>query len=175
MRSDIVVRENRPDDAAAFERLYAEAFPDEDLLPLVRALLNEGPAVLSLVALAGGTPAGHVAFTSCGVEGSAQKHALLAPLAVMPTRQRQGIGSTLVREGLPRLKADGAAQVHVLGDPAYYGRFGFAPDEDVAPPYPLPPEWREAWQALRLRDDLPPARGTLTVPPPWRQAALWAP
>ncbi|HMA15635.1 MAG: GNAT family N-acetyltransferase [Bacteroidota bacterium] len=175
MPGDIVVRESRSDDAAALEKLYPEAFPNEDLLPVVRALLSEGPAVLSLVATAGQTLVGHVAFTTCSVEGSSQRYAMLAPLAVTPGRQRQGIGSALVREGLRRLEAGGTAQVHVLGDPAYYGRFGFTADEDVAPPYPLPPEWKGAWQVLRLRDDAPPARGTLTVPPLWRQPALWAP
>ena len=65
--------------------------------------------------------------------------------------------------------------VCVLGDPAYYGRFGFEPDDRVAPPYPLPQEWRSAWQSLSLCGNDRPARGTLSVPPPWRQPALWAP
>lgn len=175
MAGSIVVRESRPAEGAALERLYAEAFPDEDLLPLLRALLSEGQGVLSLVATANGALAGHVAFTTCSVVGSEDRHALLGPLAVTPGRQRQGIGSALVREGLRRLEAGGAAQVHVLGDPAYYGRFGFVSDEDVAPPYPLPPEWQGAWQVIRLRGEVPPPRGTLAVPLLWRRPALWAP
>lgn len=140
MPGAIVIRESLSAEAAPLEKLYAKAFPDEDLVPLLRALVGEGPAVLSLVAIAGQKLAGHVAFTTCSVEGCPQPHSLLAPLAVMPDRQRYGVGSTLVREGLRRLKASDTAQVHVLGDPAYYSRFGFAPEVDVAPPYPLPPK-----------------------------------
>ena len=52
----------------------------------------------------------------------------LAPLAVLPQRQRQGIGSALVREALKRLEEDRMDLVLVLGEPDYYGRFGFATD-----------------------------------------------
>ena len=49
----------------------------------------------------------------------------LAPVAVHPSFQKQGIGSALIREGLDRAKKDRWRCVFVLGDPAYYGRFGF--------------------------------------------------
>lgn len=58
----------------------------------------------------------------------------------------------------------GTARVYVLGDPAYYSRFGFEPDVNVRPPYPLPGEWRGAWQSLSLCDDAPPLHGTLSLP-----------
>lgn len=175
MTDKIEIRESRPGDVAAIERLYPDAFPDEDLLPLVRELLREGPAVLSLVAMAGEVLAGHVIFTTCGLAGRPDKLALLGPLAVVPARQRQGIGSAILRAGLQRLVKAGTKRVYVLGDPAYYGRFGFEPEDDVTLPYPLPEEWQGAWQSLSLRGDQPPLQGALSVPQPWRRPALWAP
>jgi putative acetyltransferase len=79
-----------------------------------------------------------------------------------------------VRAGLERMRGAGVARALVLGDPAYYGRFGFAPDRAIAPPYELPAAWQDAWQSLALDDDAPPLAGTLTVPPPWRHPALWS-
>jgi len=175
MSKEIEVRESLPTDISLIERLYPDAFPDEDLLPLVQELLREEQDVLSLVAVLDRTLAGHVIFTMCGIAARPDEVALLGPLAVAPKMQRRGIGSALVREGLQRLKTEGALQVQVLGDPAYYGRFGFEPDDGVIPPYPLPKEWLTAWQSIGLRDGKPALRGTLSVPPPWRQPALWAP
>ena len=138
-------------------------------------LLSEEDGVLSLVAICDGRLVGHVAFTMCGIAGSNETIGLLAPLAVTPRFQRCGVGSALVREGLNRLRSEGATQVYVLGDPAYYGRFGFEPDASVAPPYDLPEEWQSAWQLLHLQGDKASLEGRLSVPKPWRQPALWAP
>ncbi len=171
----IETRDSTPADLPDLEALYPAAFPNEDLLPLVRTLLQEEPPVLSLVAEVGGVVVGHVAFTPCRIEGQAVRVDLLAPLAVAPAHQRQGIGSTLVRAGLRRLASAGVARALVLGDPAYYSRFGFVPDRDVEPPYPLPPEWAGAWQSIVLDDADPPLHGRLSVPESWRQPALWGP
>lgn len=171
----IEIRESQPNDVAAIERLYPDAFPDEDLLPLVRELLREDSVVLSLVGISDRALVGHVIFTTCSIAGRTDTVALLGPLAVAPDRQRQGIGSAIVRAGLRRLENAGTRHVYVLGDPAYYGRFGFEPDHAVSPPYPLPEEWQGAWQSLGLRDSGPPLRGKLSVPRPWRRPALWAP
>ena len=174
MTETIEIRESMRGDVAALEALYPAAFPDEDLLPLVKDLLEE-PGVLSLVGIVEEAPAGHVIFTTCGIAGWTGTVALLGPLAVDPTRQRQGVGSAIVRAGVQAMEKAGASRTYVLGDPAYYGRFGFKPDDAVAPPYPLPEAWRSAWQSLGLGGDTPPPRGTLTVPQPWRRPALWAP
>ncbi len=176
MTDGLVIREALPADAAAVDRLYAAAFPEEDLRPLVRDLPGLGDDALLLVAMRDGALAGHVAFTRCAIAGQAEAAiALLAPVAVSPALQRQGIGGALIRAGLERLARRGLRQVNVLGDPAYYGRFGFKPDDAVLPPYPLPPEWRTAWQALRLHQGSAPLRGKLQVPPPFRRPALWGP
>jgi putative acetyltransferase len=169
------IRRFQSGDVAGLAELYRDAFPDEDLLPLVRDLSALGNSVLSLVAREGDQLAGHVAFTICGIAGQDGKVALLGPLAVAPTMQRQGIGSALVREGLQSMKAEGVNQVLVLGDPAYYGRFGFESAEGIQPPYPLPEEWCGAWQSLSLIGSQPELKGTLLLPEPWMRAALWAP
>lgn len=171
----MVIRRSRRPDSDALEELYRSAFPGEELLPLVRGLLEEKGLVRSLVAVVDGVVSGHIISTSWSIDGSAEPVALLGPLAVRSVCQRQGIGGALVRRALRYLETDGTMQVQVLGDPAYYGRFGFQPDAGLAPPYPLPADWRKAWQSLRLREGGPPLQGTLSVPKPWRQPALWAP
>ena len=118
--------------------------------------------------------AGHVIFTTCGIDGGTEKVALLGPLAVAPALQRRGVGTAIVRAGLQAMEKAGASGGYVLGDPAYYGRFGFKPEDGVAPPYPLPDEWRGAWQSLSLSGSAP-LQGNLTVPQPWRHKALWSP
>jgi len=172
--SQLDIRESRPGDTAGIERLYADAFPDEDLLGVVRALLELGPGVISLVGVRDDAVVGHAGFTLCHVEGGTEALALLAPLAVTPTLQKQGIGSRLVRTGLQRLEDAGIGHVFVLGDPAYYGRFGFETEDRVTTPYPLPPEWHGAWRSLRLGDAEAPLEGKLSVPEPWRHAELWS-
>lgn len=168
------IRPGMPADRAAIEAFYPAAFPEEDLLPLLRALLV-ADGVLSLVATADdGQVVGHVAFTDCSVADDAARAVLLGPLAVTPARQGRGIGSALVRAGLDRLAAAGPARVFVLGDPAYYGRFGFAAEAGVIPPYPLPDEWAGAWQSLALGGAGAPPPAPLSVPPVWQDPALWA-
>lgn len=175
MIEEIEIRESLPSDAASIEKLYPDAFPDEDLLPLVRELLGEEPVILSLVGIVDRALVGHVIFTTCSIAGRADKVSLLGPLAVASSWQRRGIGSALVREGLQRLENAGAIQVYVLGDPAYYERVGFKPEIGVTPPYPLPEEWRGAWQSVSLHNAGQALHGKLSVPQPWLQPALWAP
>jgi putative acetyltransferase len=169
------IRGSELSDRETIESLYPAAFPDEDLLPIVRDLLAETDGVVSLVATSDSQVAGHVIFTRCGVDGTALKAALLAPLAVAPAWQRRGIGSALVRAGVEKLEDAGTDIVLVLGDPAYYARFGFATETLVEPPYRLPAEWAEAWQSLVLSEAAARRAGVLTVPAPWRKPALWAP
>ena len=158
MAQDLRIRDSVPDDVAALESLYQGAFPDEDLLPLVTDLLREATTVWSLVGTVGLQLVAHVIFTPCGVTGTTSTVALLAPLAVAPEFQRRGIGTAIVQTGFQRLEDAGIAQVLVLGDPGYYARFGFQPDSQVAPPYPLPAEWESAWQSKMLSSAASPSR-----------------
>ncbi|MEJ1994042.1 MAG: N-acetyltransferase [Limibacillus sp.] len=170
------IRDGGRGDWPALETLYAEAFPDEDLLPLIRELLREGPTVTSLVAAEGGDISGHLLLTACALEEDrGARLSLLGPLAVLPARQRQGIGGSLLRFALARLAAQGFSRALLLGDPAYYRRFGFAPEQGVSTPYPLPPDWAQAWQSLALEDGARAPAGRLQVPPAWAKPALWQP
>ncbi len=175
---NLTIRRSTPDDIASIEAIYPLAFPDEDLLPVVRDLLADPGVALSLVGEIDGAIVGHVIFTRCGIGQDATGASMLAPLAVTPSHHGQGIGSALVRFGLEMLRDDGIDTVLVLGDPAFYGRLGFRTESRIRTPYPLPAEWASAWQSQRLGDSLGnsptmPA-GTLSVPAQWRDPALWS-
>lgn len=175
MKDELRILESRSENLAAIESLYPAAFPDEDLLPLVHELLNAPGVALSLVATTDTQVAGHAMFTKCAVTGTSIGAALLGPLAVAPVRQRQGVGSAIVRAGLDLLEDMEVSLVFVLGDPAYYGRLGFNPESSVKPPFSLPPEWEGAWQSQSLGGTKVSAKGTLVVPPQWLKPALWLP
>lgn len=169
------LRETRPWDLPEILGLYAEVFPDEDLVPLVRDLMIADRDVLSLAAFDGDSPTGHVLFTLFGTPAKGRTAALLGPLGVLPRFQRLGLGTSLVRAGLDRLKDQGVEHVFVLGDPAYYGRFGFARERRATPPFPIPDAWSEAWQSAPLVPDAPMPDGPIAPPAPWMRPALWAP
>ena len=172
---ELEIRESGTADWQAIETLYPRAFPDEDLVPLVQDLLENPDAILSLVATADSRVAGHVIFTRCGVTGADADAALLAPLAVDQPYQRKGVGSLLVRAGLRQLQDSGVSVVCVLGDPNYYGRFGFVAETAIEPPYPLPAEWQGAWQSSIIGESSKELAGVLSVPSEWRREELWAP
>jgi len=167
----MILRESTKEDQQSLERIYPAAFPDEDLLPVVRSLLTGSVDVLSLVAEDNGKVVGHVAFTICSVGDVSV--GLLAPLCVDPAQHRQGIGSALVREGFKRLQERAIDKVLVLGDPRYYGRFGFATERAIRPPYPMPEDWADAWQFVSLGTGADQIEGTLVVPDVWQNPALW--
>jgi len=171
---DIEIRVATAADLPALEALYRASFPEEDLVPLVRRLQQERDGVLSLVAVHRDEVVGNVIFTKCSVVPGGAAVALLAPLCAAPTFQKQGVGSRLVRAGLDRMADWQAVQVLVLGDPGYYGRFGFVPGCAIAPPYALPEEWASAWQSLDLKAEKAPRTGRLQVPPSWQDKALWS-
>lgn len=174
----MMTRAASPQDRRHLLAITRAAFPEEDLRAVVESLLGRDD-VTCLVAGPPGEPVAYVFFTDCEIEPEAggarprdeRRAALLGPLAVAPHHQRQGIGAQLVREGLRRLSAAGKPAVLVLGDPAYYGRFGFAPTT-VRPPHDLPEGWQTAWQALAFEGRAVP-EGVLRVPEPWQDAALW--
>lgn len=175
MTDKLEIRQSKRDDSAAIDSLYPAAFPDENLLPLVRDLLNDAVVALSIVGTIDSQIAGHAIFTKCGVVGHGLDIALLGPLAVAPAWQRQGIGAAIVWAGLRRLESCDVSLVCVLGDPAYYRRFGFLPEPLLEPPFPLPAEWKSAWQSKKLGETTTRRAGKLSVPPQWHKPALWSP
>lgn len=171
----VSLRSGTADDLPALLALYPLVFPDEDLRATVTGLLGLGADdVISLMAERDGTLVGHMLLTRCEVSGVDSPVALLGPLAVHPDHQRRKIGQTLIEHGVNQLEQAGFTRVLVLGDPAYYGRFGFAPEQAVRAPYPLPDAWAEAWQSRPLAGDTPLPADLLRVPPPWQDPALWA-
>jgi putative acetyltransferase len=150
----VAVRPGELRDAAAIRAVHIAAFPTAAEADLVDALQREGDAVISLVAERDGEILGHVLLSRMAASGEDRAYRALglAPLAVLPAVHRKGVGSALVRAALNRAAEAGEELVFVLGDPAYYGRFGFSVT-DAAPfasPYAGP-----HLMALRLRDDLP--------------------
>lgn len=130
-----VIRPARAEDADAIDAVIRAAFAGsghgyQGEAELVRMLEADGDALVSLVAEAGGAVAGHVLFSRMDVEadGAALLAAGLAPVSVAPERQGRGIGAALIRAGLDALRAQGVAINFVLGNEAYYQRFGYSPD-----------------------------------------------
>jgi len=153
------VRLAAAEDEAAIAAIHLAAFsPQEgpEIAALVADLQRDPTAqpLLSRLATAEGGPVGHVLFSKVSLQPEQPLAAsLLAPLAVHPDWQRQDLGSQLIRTGLQRLQARGVALVFVLGNPHYYGRYGFAAAscQDFAAPHPLPPAYAEAWMVQELQ------------------------
>ena len=120
-----------------------------------------GLLTLSLVAESDGV-VGHVAFSPVEVSDGSSGWFGLGPVAVAPLRQGMGIGGTLIEEGLNQLRQRDAAGCVVLGEPGYYGRFGFRHDPRLTYPGP-PPEY---FQCLVLNGK--PARGEIRYAPAFR-------
>ncbi len=147
-------------DQDAIDRVHLDAFGEpqgREVAALVNALLADATAEprLSLVAVEDGAIVGHILFTRATIEpdGRGAEARILAPLAVAPARQDQGVGAALIREGLSRSAASGVDLVLVLGHPGYYPRHGFRPAAalGLTAPYPIPAVHAEAWMVQALR------------------------
>lgn len=126
----MIIRDERASDFDAITEITAAAFADclhgnhtEQFI--VKALRAAGALSVSLVAEEDGEVVGHIAFSPVRIEGEACGWYGLGPVSVRPDRQRRGIGSALIREGLERLKAAGGRGCLLVGEPGYYVRFGF--------------------------------------------------
>lgn len=121
------IRNEMTTDKEAIHALHVEAFGQDAEAKLVDELRVEGFATLSLVAMAYEKLIGHVLFSRVEIvsPGKTVRALALAPLGVLPLWQRHGVGSALIREGLKQAAGAGEKMVIVLGDPAYYRRFGF--------------------------------------------------
>ena len=140
-----MIRAEEAADAVAITAVIARAFAanahsDGTEQFIVRALRDAGALTVSLVAATGGEVHGHIAFSPVSISDGSARWYGLGPLAVEPSEQETGIGSALVNAGLARLRDLGAAGCVVLGEPGYYGRFGFAQVAGLRYPGP-PPEY----------------------------------
>jgi putative acetyltransferase len=123
------VRLEHPGDEAAIAQVTDAAFGRPDESRIVDAIRRAGHSAISLVAVDDNEVVGHILFTYVAIDPPRPVADVrgLAPMAVLPSRQRQGIGSTLVEEGLRACARAGARAVVVLGHPEFYPRFGFRP------------------------------------------------
>jgi putative acetyltransferase len=125
----IYIRLETPRDISRVHDINEKAFGQSLEADLVDRLRRSCPDALSLVAEEDGLILGHIMFTPVVINDRERKirGMGLAPMAVQPVRQRQGIGSKLVVEGLEILRDRGCPYVIVLGHPEYYPKFGFEP------------------------------------------------
>ncbi|MEQ9864528.1 GNAT family N-acetyltransferase [Pectobacterium aroidearum] len=124
----MLVRVEIPVDAAGIDSLLRRAFPTGAEADLVHQLREDGLLTLGVVATDDeGGVVGYAAFSPVLIEGEDRLWVALAPLAVDESLRRQGVGEKLVYEGLDALNEFSYTAVVVLGEPAYYSRFGFVP------------------------------------------------
>ncbi len=153
---DLIIREELADDYAVIasitERAFAPMpFSDGDEHELIGKLRDAGVLAISLVAEYEGTVAGHIAYTPAfAADGSANWYAL-GPVAVEPGLQKRRIGARLIERGLAMLRERDAAGCVLVGDPAYYSRFGFK----LYPEFCPEGEPEEYFQILPLRQTAP--------------------
>jgi putative acetyltransferase len=123
----VSVRDERPGDREPVRAVNEAAFGGPGEAGLVQRLYDDGDVVFGLVAEVNGRVAGHALFSRLPIETARGviQAAVLAPLAVLPAWQGQGVGTALVRAGLARCRERRISAVVVLGNPDYYGRFGF--------------------------------------------------
>jgi putative acetyltransferase len=151
------IRQEAPGDDAAISAVTEAAFKDaphsdQTEAAIIVALRAANALTISLVATnANDVVVGHVAFSPITIDGEYQGWYGLGPVSVMPTCQGRGIGSDLINDGIAQLRTLGARGCVVLGDPAYYGRFGFRSDNTLT--YRDVPS--EYLQALALTDRTP--------------------
>jgi putative acetyltransferase len=152
-RPPVDIRPEEPTDAAAARQLLLAAFETPAEADLVETLRANATPYIALVAVDGDVLVGHIAFTAVAFDPMRERPGLalgLAPLAVAESHRRRGVGAALAEVGLAACREAGAFLVVTLGDPAYYGRFGFEPAATLGLccVFEAPPE---AFQAMALR------------------------
>jgi putative acetyltransferase len=135
----MIIREEVPEDIKEIHHLNELAFGAPEEANIIDKLRDTCAGLLSLVAVDKGKIVGHILFSPATIEG---EHGLikgmgLAPMAVLPERQRQGIGSQLVKEGIESLRTTDCPFIIVLGHPDFYPRFGFK----IASKYGIKSQW----------------------------------
>ena len=154
------IRETKGIDLNDILLIEREAFKSNQVAELVKDLLEDPSAkpLLSLIAIIEERAVGHILFTTARLSNNPKGVvvSILAPLAIAPDCQKQGIGGKLIKEGLQRLSKAGVDIVFVLGHPEYYPWYGFKPAGKLGfeAPYPIPEENTEAWMVQELRPDL---------------------
>jgi putative acetyltransferase len=162
----MIIRETTAADLDDMLHVERVAFGQDDEAELVREMLDDESAqpLLSLLAFRDQRAVGHILFSAVRLTGAPNRASILAPLAVVPDCQRQGIGARLIETGLQLLTESGVELVFVLGSPDYYPRHGFQPAGRVGfdAPHPVPDEHADAWMVQALRPGvIGTAKGTV--------------
>jgi putative acetyltransferase len=168
----IEIRDELPDDDAAIRAVHVLAFGREAEAHLVELLRDSKQAPIALVATTGGQVIGHIMFSPVTVADAFEgfQGIALAPVAVLPEFQNQGIGSKLIRDGLEACRRAGYDVVVVLGHTTYYPRFGFSRASD----YGLTNEYnaQAAFMVMELRPGtLERIGGLVKYVPAFREAS----
>lgn len=151
-----IIRPEQPADEAAIGELTQQAFAPMPYAShteqfIIAALRRSGALTSSLVALEAGKLLGHVAVSPVTISSGATSWYGLGPLAVAPAWQRRGIGTHLVQAALTTLRQQRAQGCVLLGDPAYYARFGFKSEATLVLPGVSP----AYFQALSFTGEVP--------------------
>jgi putative acetyltransferase len=168
--SDVRIRVENAENVADLQAIRAvneAAFGEAGEADLVDKLRRHGSVLASLVAELEATMVGHALFSRMHIDTASGPvpAVALAPVAVLPEHQRNGIGQRLITNGLDMLRVRGERIVIVLGHPSYYPRFGFSTEKASLLKSPFP---REAFMALELVDGaLDGVQGQVTYPPPF--------
>lgn len=137
----MIIRMEKTDDHAAIREVNLKAFPSDVESILVERLRNS-MNVISMVAVVEGKVVGHILFSPLTIENDKESFPalILAPIAVLPEYQNQGIGSKLVEEGIIECRNKGHSIIILVGHPEYYPRFGFKPAEQngIQHPFEVP-------------------------------------
>lgn len=159
------VREEMTRDRVGIRKLNRAAFGGNEEENLVDRLRKDGDFIASLVAVVGNDVVGHVLFSRLNVsgKGGSVSAVALAPMAVLPDRQGQGIGTRLIQTGIALCRSRGVEAVFVLGHPTYYPHFGFSAEAARGVAAPVS---GDAFMALELKRGVLKSGGlTLTYPP----------
>ncbi|MHC5248201.1 GNAT family N-acetyltransferase [Enterococcus sp. LJL90] len=152
----LLIRETTEKDFQTIYDVEYRAFNEPAEADLTEKLLKEPTTeALSLLAYQDDLPVGHIVFTKARIQSFEDKISamVLAPLAVIPSHQRQGIGGELIRSGLKILQEKAVDIVFVLGHIEYYPRHGFQPAMayGLQPPFPIQAGLEDAWMVQALK------------------------
>ncbi len=144
------VRDEQPGDHADVRHINEAAFETPAEASLVDALRQSASPLVSLVCTSDAQLLGHILFSPVSVDGRTGPWMGLAPMAVAPQVQHQGIGTALVQAGMARCKAIGITGIVVLGHPDYYPSFGFRPAHTLGLTcvYDVPPQVFMAYELV---------------------------
>ncbi len=150
--NNIQIRETVAGDFDAIMEVEKLAFGYDKEAKLTAALLVDktGEPMISLLAFCKDEPVGHILFTRARFEDREEQPVMhiLAPLAIKPEYQRQGIGGMLIKAGIEKLRERDSNLVFVLGHKEYYPKYGFIPGAGrlgYPAPYPIPEEYADYW------------------------------